>query len=162
MLTLDELAVNFETGNHILDVKKILQFVIYLVSVRAADHDRTKMNHPEVEVFSELSEQLNDLTYGSAAYHQQRLDGLAPALKYHYAANRHHPEYFKDGINDMNLIDIVEMLADWMASARRHADGDILKSIAHNRNRFGMGAQLTQLLLNSVPVFEKAIDDTPF
>jgi hypothetical protein len=161
MLTLDQIAANHETDNHITHVKGLLLYVIYLLSARAANHDRTKMNPPEVAAFSEFTEKLDAVTYGSAEY-QQCLEGLAPALKHHYATNRHHPEHFKDGIHDMNLIDIVEMLADWMAASRRHADGDILKSIAHNRNRFGMGAQLTQILLNSVPVFEKAIDETPF
>jgi hypothetical protein len=37
---------------------------------------------------------------------------MAPALKHHYENNRHHPEHFKNNIDDMNLIDLIEMLCD--------------------------------------------------
>lgn len=54
-------------------------------------------------------------------------------------------------INEMNLFDLLEMLIDWIASAQRHADGDIAKSLTLNRDRFGMGDQLVQIFENTVP-----------
>jgi len=44
---------------------------------------------------------------------------MKPALEHHYALYRHHPEHFQNGIDDMNLIDLVEMFADWKASSER-------------------------------------------
>ena len=81
---------------------------------------------------------------------------LRPALLHHYANNDHHPEYHADlesGHNPlqfMNLLQIMEMLADWWASTERVKDGDILKSIEANRHRFQMGDLLSQILVNTV------------
>mgnify|MGYP001576204131 CR=1 FL=1 len=74
---------------------------------------------------------------------------LAPTLAHHYAYNRHHPEHFKHGIKDMNLIDILEMLCDWKSSSMRHNDGNILKSIEINQSRFDFSDELRTLLENT-------------
>lgn len=39
--------------------------------------------------------------------------------------------------NEMCLLDLIEMLADWKAATERHADGDLKRSIEQNANRFG-------------------------
>lgn len=64
--------------------------------------------------------------------------------------NRHHPEHFVNGMNDMNLIDLIEMICDWKASSERHADGDIYKSIEINQKRFGYSDDVKSLLKNTV------------
>ena len=33
--------------------------------------------------------------------------------------NRHHPEYYEDGIAGMTLVDLEEMLSDWEAASHR-------------------------------------------
>lgn len=93
-------------------------------------------------------------TYGSDEY-KQMLSQMQPALQHHYAHNRHHPEFYANGIDGMNLIDLLEMFVDWYAATRRHNDGDIYKSIEINRERFGMSDQLVQILKNSVKLVEK-------
>ncbi len=57
-------------------------------------------------------------------------------------------------INGMNLFDLLEMLIDWTAATRRHADGDIQESLKINRERFAMGDQLVQIFKNTVPWIE--------
>ena len=42
------------------------------------------------------------------------------------------------GVNDMTLVDLVEMLADWKAATERHDDGDLAKSLEIQRERFGL------------------------
>ena len=81
---------------------------------------------------------------------------MKPALDHHYANSRHHPEHFANGINDMNLIDIMEMLADWKASSMRHNDGNLLKSIELNQQRFGYDDQLKQILLNTAKLLDES------
>ena len=49
----------------------------------------------------------------------------------------------------MNLIDIVEMLVDWKAASERHDNGNIVKSIIHNVERFHLTEQLGSILLNT-------------
>ena len=88
-------------------------------------------------------------TYGSEEY-KSYLNGLKPALDRHYFNNRHHPEHFDNGIQGMNLIDILEMICDWKASSERHENGDIYKSIEINQKRFGYSDDLKSILKNTV------------
>lgn len=115
---------------------------------RANKHDNTKTESPEKEMFDEFTKNLSGLTYGSAEY-DKSLDGLRPALEHHYAHNSHHPEHYKNGINDMNLFDLMEMFFDWKAASERHNDGNINKSIEVNGNRFDMSPQLVKIFENT-------------
>ena len=63
-------------------------------------------------------------------------------------------EIYPGGIDDMNLIDIIEMFCDWKAATLRHNDGNILKSIEHNKKRFEMDPQLSKIMQNTVELFE--------
>lgn len=53
-------------------------------------------------------------------------------------------------INRMNFLDVVEMLADWVASSQRHSSGNPVKSIATNQKRFHISEQLRRLMLNTL------------
>lgn len=50
------------------------------------------------------------------------------------------------GVHAMNIIQLLEMLVDWIAATRRHADGDIHRSITQNAGRFNYGESLERLL----------------
>lgn len=92
---------------------------------------------------------LKGITYGSDEYKAQ-LEKLKPALSHHYAHNSHHPEHYVTGIDGMNLLDVIEMLVDWKAASERHADGDIMRSIDINSERFKISPQLRSILENTV------------
>ena len=96
---------------------------------------------------------MRDSTYGSEEYNQFLKD-LKPALDHHYGVSRHHPEHFPNGIRDMDLVDILEMVCDWKASTMRHQDGNILKSIDINQTRFEYTKELHSILTNTVKLFE--------
>ena len=148
-LTLEEQATNAATMHHIAMVQKFLhRFVVALID-RGEEHDQSKLTSPEVEAFAEWTPKLAGSTYGSPEYESARA-AMGPALAHHYAKNRHHPEHFKNGVNDMSLLDIVEMFCDWKAATMRHNDGNIRKSIAHNADRFGLSPQLVRILENTV------------
>ena len=67
------------------------------------------------------------------------------------AAASHEREHHEPGgIHAMNLIQLTEMLCDWIAATRRHADGDIHRSIDQNAERFGYGDELCRLLHDTV------------
>lgn len=148
-LTLEQQATNAATLHHIGTVQRLIHLFIRELLSRADVHDQSKLASPEVELFAEWTPKLAGCTYGSAEYESYR-KALGPALDHHYAKNRHHPEHFKNGINDMSLIDLVEMFCDWKAATMRHDDGNIRKSIEHNANRFGMSPQLVKILENTV------------
>ena len=151
-MTLAECQV--ETQKHIELVRKFIRLFTDKLTTRGVDHDRLKLKSPEVEIFTEFTPKLANTTYGSDEY-KEFLEQMKPALEHHYANYRHHPEHFVDGVNDMNLIDLVEMICDWKASTLRHNDGNLLKSIEINTQRFGMSEQLTQILINTAKLFDE-------
>ena len=151
MLTEAEKATNYDTFRHIERVRNLLNACVTDLVKRGELHDQTKLVSPEVEAITEYTPKLATCTYGSDEY-KGYLAAIKPALDHHYAHNRHHPEHHKDGINDMNLLDIVEMLCDWKAASERHNDGNIRKSIEINANRFNMSPQLVRILENTADV----------
>jgi hypothetical protein len=138
----------YETLKHSRRVDELLLQLIAGLMARMTKHDLSKMKDPELEIFDEYSAKLKGSTYGSPEY-MGFLDGMGEALKHHYAENRHHPEHFANGINDMTLIDVVEMLADWKAATERHDDGDLVKSLDKQRARFDISDQLMAILFNT-------------
>jgi hypothetical protein len=151
-LSLDNKATNAETWAHIDMVIRSLHMMQTKLGERMLTHDRSKLRAPEVQYFTEHTPKLNSLTFGSAEY-AESLKAMQPALIHHYANNRHHPEFHKNGINDMTLVDLMEMLCDWYASSKRQADGNIRKSIEKNRERFGMSDQLIRIFENTAKEF---------
>ena len=55
---------------------------------------------------------LSKVEYGSEQ-HKEYLKEMKKGLVHHYEINSHHPEHYKNGIEDMTLFDIIEMLMDW-------------------------------------------------
>lgn len=138
-----------ETLYHIRRVSRLMHKACKDLLDRADSHDKSKLRYPEKAVFDKYTPKLEGTTYGSAAY-KGYLESMKDALTDHYALNSHHPEHHEDGINGMDLLDLVEMFCDWKAASERHADGDIHKSIALNKERFGMSDQLVSILKNTI------------
>ena len=115
---------------------------------RAAVHDNSKFSPEEFELYDKLFPELQKYPYGSpelkAVYKQ-----LGPALNHHLKVNRHHPEYHEGGINSMNLIDVLEMVCDWMAASKRSQTG-IDKGLEINKERYGISDQLFEIIKNTV------------
>lgn len=143
-----------ETIKHIEKVRKYLKVFTDKITNRGIEHDKVKLESPEVEIFAEFTPKLAGTTYGSEEYNTY-LKEMKVALDHHYANCRHHPEHFAKGINEMNLVDLIEMLADWKAASERQNNGNILKSIEMNAQRFGYDDQLKQILLNTVRMLEE-------
>ena len=97
---------------------------------------------------------LRTAKYGSKEYEEIRDKMLNEGLKHHYEANRHHPEHFKNGINDMTLIDVVEMFCDWYA-ASKNSDTGFEAGLKMNKNKFKMSEQLYQIFKNTYDVYLK-------
>jgi len=149
-LTQAEKATNAETWEHINLVMKLLASAQVELMRRQFTHDRSKLSDPEVSAFTKYTPMLKESTYGSDQYKQFLVD-MKPALDHHYAHNRHHPEFFDDGVEGMNLFDLIEMILDWYAASKRHDNGDVRRSIEINTERFGLSDQLVRILQNTVP-----------
>jgi len=141
------------TRAHARLVRGYLRKLIEKLTARGLAHDTSKTQSPEVEVFDEFEPKLSASTYGTPE-HQAMLDQMRPALDHHYAENRHHPQHFENGMEDMTLVDLVEMFCDWKAATLRHDDGDIMRSIDHNAERFKMPPMLVAILKNTTADIE--------
>jgi hypothetical protein len=141
-----------DTLRHSLRVAELMGELIKELLDRSVRHDLSKTREPERAVYDEFVPQLRAATYGSAEY-QTLVDAMGEGLRHHYAHNRHHPEYFADGINGMTLVDLVEMLADWKAATERTSHGDLADSLTINRERFDIEPQLMDVLANTARHF---------
>lgn len=138
-----------DTIKHIHRVRHFLTMMIEELDHRTRVHDLSKLETPEAEIFGEYGEGLSKTQYGSPEY-EELLVKVRPALEHHYAKNRHHPQHWPNGIDDMTLIDLCEMLADWRSATERNKDGNIRKSIEINTKRFNISPQLARIMENTV------------
>ena len=151
-MTINECRV--KTWQHIQKVRKYIRFFTDRLITRGEKHDASKLQLPEVQLFAQHTEKLFEIEYGSDEY-KAELESLKPALEHHYAVNCHHPEHYKNGISDMNLLDVIQMLCDWKASSERTRNGNLLKSIEVNIKRFNIDEQLGQILINTAKLLEQ-------
>ena len=137
-----------DTEQHIEKVQEYMAGIIERLEARAEHHDASKLEEPERSLFERISPQLSDLEYGSDEY-MAKLDELQVAIDHHYRANRHHPEHWPDGVLDMSLIDLIEMLVDWKAASKRYKDKPFEHSLEFNVKRFNIPRGLALLMANT-------------
>ena len=138
-----------ETLKHIKLVNEELTNFSKILLDRGLIHDESKLHSPEKELFDEMTPILENLEYNSPEY-KESLKKLGPALDHHYSNNSHHPQYYPNGVNDMNLYDLIEMFCDWKAAVKRTKNGDINKSIEINAERFEISPQIVQIFKNTI------------
>lgn len=138
-----------ETHKHVRAVQKNLNLFIQDLIKRGECHDDSKFEDPELAIFAANTHKLASVGYGTPEY-EALLGEVRPAITHHYSKNRHHPEFHPNGIEDMTLVDLIELLADWRAAGERNKDGNIRKSIAVNSARFKMSPQLRTIFENTV------------
>ena len=144
------------TQGHIKRVGEIIHFIIAELIIRADLHDQSKLREPEKSLCDKYTPLLKDMTYGSEEY-KSTMREMGEAVRHHQQTNRHHPEFYNGpewggnrGISGLNLVDLVEMICDWVAASERHADGDPIKSVEINKARFGYSDDLAEILANTV------------
>src|SRR4030067_3315798 len=104
--------VTNDTLRHIADVKLLLNRIAQEIYMRSLHHDESKLRSPEKEMFEIWRPKLDAMNIESEEY-KAALVEMGSALKHHYSENRHHPEHFENGLDGMNLIDLIAMVCDW-------------------------------------------------
>lgn len=126
---------------HINQVSAALRGLARRLDERADLHDLSKLYPDEFAGFCQLDANRGHQKeeYGSKSYEEGiKID----AVKLHQSRNRHHPEYWPNGIKDMNFIDIIEMLCDWEAARQaRDTEEDIDKTWLTRQKRFDLSDQ---------------------
>lgn len=113
---------------------------------RGQIHDNSKLGKKEKPYFDKYTPMLGAVPFGSEKY-KEVLQEMRPALQHHYKHNSHHPEFYENGIEGMDLLDVMEMFCDWMGAIREN--GNIFESINICAERFGISPQLKQILINT-------------
>lgn len=72
-----------ETMKHIEKVREIIRVFTDKLTARGTEHDRLKMESPEVEIFTEYTPKLAETTYGSEEYmkHLASRFNISPQLR---------------------------------------------------------------------------------
>ncbi len=116
-----EFEVLTDTLMHISEVAENLAEMRADLEKRGIAHDRSKLTEEEFDAFVSTRPDFKKANYGSPEY-KACTERIKPAIKHHYSVNRHHTGNHRNGFNGMNLLDILEMLADWKAASRRSPD----------------------------------------
>ena len=140
-----------DTVAHIERVRHLCNEAAGNLVHRGLIHDQSKLDEPEKSAFDRLKAlSLSGMAYGSEEY-RACLRAEKPAIQHHYKANRHHPEFYANGVEGMSLFDVLEMLMDWKAATERMKDGgDIRRSLEINTERFKLSPQLRSILANTI------------
>lgn len=133
---------------HVQWVSEGIGWMINKLLHRMLTHDRTKVEEPELSIYAEIVPGFRGLEYGTQA-HKDHGDKLGPAWAHHVEHNKHHPEHFPDGINNMTLIDLVEMVCDWRAASLRNGYFDYETSVEVFAKKFANDSQLISVIRNT-------------
>jgi hypothetical protein len=138
-----------DTTLHINRVRFLLGQCATRLLERGSKHDASKLEQPEKAIFDAVGNRLAVITSEGEEYNNRWAE-LKVGLDHHYLHNTHHPDHYLNGIDGMSLFDLVEMLMDWKAAGERHPNGmNIARSIELSSQRFSVGGQLKQILLNT-------------
>lgn len=145
-----------KTVKYLQEIRKHVRHVQLYLSKFSEDlyrrgifHDNSKFHEPELSGFAENIDNIPLLVYDSAEYKAKWLE-MRPVIDEHHKNNRHHPEHWANGVDDMSLSDMIEMLVDWKASSMRYKDGSLRKSVDINCEKYNISPQLKRILLNTV------------
>lgn len=143
--------------DHIGRVQNKMSRFILKAKERAILHDESKRSPEEYDVYKEIFPELQTAKFGTPEY-KAAVKKLGPALEHHHKHNRHHPEHFElmyskkkgEGVTGMNLLDVLEMAADWVAASERGGNDpiDTMKNILFKK--YGITGPLADILVNTV------------
>ena len=141
-----EMEVLTDTLQHMTEVQENLAEIRAKLECRGFAHDRSKLLAVEFDGFCKTRPKFKLANYGSPEY-RECVEEIRPSVEHHYKANRHHVAYHKCGFADMNLIDILEMLADWKAASRRSPNMSFEDSLPKAFEKCGIPPNMQQHIM---------------
>lgn len=133
---------------HISRVRRHISTFIQLLIRRAENHDKSKLEEPELSWWKEMDKEPR-YPYGSEEY-KQKIKRWNKVFKHHYQYNRHHPEHYEYGVSEMTLIDIVEMMCDWLGYKDTTTVTEALKVCDEQMVRYDISEELRQIIFNTL------------
>lgn len=108
---------------------------------RAIEHDNSKLSKEEYESFTKF----DNTSYKSYKEYEKGLEELDDAFQHHYDNNSHHPEHHFNGVDDMSVLDLIEMVCDWKAVAEYYGV-PLEQQMELNIERYGVSVEREKLL----------------
>ena len=133
---------------HISRVRRHINTFIQLLIRRAENHDKSKLEEPELSWWKEMDKEPR-YPYGSEEY-KQKIKRWNKVFKHHYQYNRHHPEHYEYGVSEMTLIDIVEMMCDWLGYKDTTTVTEAFKVCDEQMARYDIPEELRQIIFNTL------------
>lgn len=131
----------------------LLEFAKELMN-RSVNHDNSKFGDDELDEYSKVIDVFDKCRFGTSEYSKSR-DKISSVVKLHQSRNRHHPEHFPNGIDGMDLVDLLEMISDWKSATRNHDVGSTMKSsVEFCIKRYNISPQLAQIIVNTIDNFK--------
>ena len=134
---------------HVSEVQENLEIVAGELKQRGFAHDRTKLQELEFDAFVSTRDRFKKSNYGTPEQ-EALIKEQKSAIDHHYKNNRHHTGYHKNGIDDMTLVDIIEMICDWRAAARRNPDKKFKDTLEYAYKKYKIDDQLTKIIENTL------------
>ena len=133
---------------HISRVRKHINTFVQLLLKRAINHDKSKLEEPELSWWKEMDKEPR-YPYGSEEY-KQKIKRWDKVFKHHYKYNRHHPEHYEYGVSEMTLVDIVEMMCDWLGYKDTITISEALKVCDEQMKRYNIPDGIRQIIFNTL------------
>ena len=143
--------------NHIKRVQNKLFKLITALSIRLQDHDKSKLQEPELSMWKKMDEEPR-YPYGSKEY-KDKIERYHELFEMHYKNNPHHPEHFQNGISDMTLIDLAEMLCDWISYKDDIRVTEAIEMVEKQSKRFGYSDEIKNMLINTLNTYFTVLGD---
>lgn len=137
------------TRKHVDRVSQLLNDAAAELKARGQRHDASKFEDVEIEPLARMQmviDREGQAPYGSDEY-KRRTRMLGPMLEHHYANNSHHPEHYADGVDGMDLFDLIEMFFDWKAASERGEESAMNLTMACDR--YGVAPQVARIFRNT-------------
>lgn len=146
------------TLKHIAMVRKNLEkfenyqgLSIADLRIRGEIHDQSKFSAEEIEAYTYLNWSYHTQTPIS----QEHRDLISQGLKTHALQNLHHPEAHNN-VNDMSLLDLVEMIADWTAIAQENGKKSCLTWAQENlEKKWNFSDEKKELIFSLINEMDK-------
>lgn len=134
--------------NHKRAVQRWMQKFSLVLLDRGNKHDDSKLQSPELEWWTKMDGEKR-FAYGTKEYHE-KMERYKHLFEMHWKNNRHHPEYFEYNLDDMDLIDVIEMLCDWLSYKDKLSYTEASNLVNQQCLRYGFSEELRDLILNTL------------
>lgn len=114
---------------------------------RIINHDLSKLKEPERSGYDKMIPQLRETKFGTPEYYKVK-EEFNKVVAHHYAVNRHHPEHFEHGYEDMNLLDFLEHIMDCYAASLT-SDTPFTEGIKSVLEKNGAPDVLVKMVMNT-------------